>query len=80
MLLNAPNINIQTSAVVHTIILMHKQAQYLQEIDKYDLMNKNIVCSKMKLWFIIVSDHDIEKHHEYNLVECSHSTDKGMDS
>lgn len=47
MLLNAPNIYIETS--VHNIIFMHAQTQYLQDIDKYDLMNKNIVCSKMKL-------------------------------
>ena len=49
MLLNAPNIYIETSEKVHNIIFMHTQTQYLQEIDKYDLINKNIVCSKMKL-------------------------------
>lgn len=60
MLLNDPNVYIETSAIVHNIIFMHTQTQYLQEIDKYDLMNKNIVCSKTKLWFIIVSDHGRE--------------------
>ena len=60
MLLNDPNVYIETSAIVHNIIFMHTQTQYLQEIEKYDLMNKNIVCSKMKQQFIIVSNHGKE--------------------